>query len=99
MNAVFKKDMACTRAEMAAGLARAFGAEARAEGADTLRVPAGRGAGAGVLRVTMGPEQVRAAGLLSITHMEVTLEFEGLDGAAVKDALGRFDRAFQRGGG
>ncbi|MHC8509842.1 MAG: hypothetical protein ACYYKD_10735 [Rhodospirillales bacterium] len=93
--AVFKKDMACTRAEMAAGLARAFGAEPRAEGADILVIAAG----SGVLRVTMGPQQTRTIAMLSIKHMDVTLAFEGMDDAAVREALTRFDRAFQRGGG
>lgn len=51
------------------------------------------------LSITLGPESVRQIALMRMPTMPVTLTFSGYTQAEAEDALSRFDRAYQRGGG
>ncbi len=51
------------------------------------------------LEIVLSPETERRIALLSLPVTQVSLEFVGYDAEEAAAALGRFDRAFQRGGG
>jgi hypothetical protein len=51
------------------------------------------------LTIVLAPEAERRIALLKLPVTRVSLEFAGYEAAAVADAVARFDRAFQRGGG
>ena len=91
---VLEKDMAYSRKDMLAGLRRAFGDAVIAHD-DSVTVDLTEGC----LTVELGPELERKIALMRVVHMPVTLTFEGFSDVAYVETLGRFDRAFQRGGG
>ncbi len=51
------------------------------------------------LRVQVSPEQRRRIALLSIPYVDIRFEFQGFSATAREAFMGRFDRAFQKGGG
>lgn len=57
------------------------------------------GAGGRRLEILLSAETQRRIALLTLPVTHVSLEFVGYDADEAAAALGRFDRAFQRGGG
>jgi len=92
---VIHKEMTATREEFLRSLPRALGTEDYDREADTFAAAVG----AGRMEVHITPLPEWRIGLLALPVLKVRLSFLGLDAAAVEDALARFDRAFQRGGG
>jgi len=64
---------------------------------DGNRITAGEGGRR--LEITLSPETRRRIALLTLPVTQISLEFVGYDADEAAAALGRFDRAFQRGGG
>lgn len=92
---VVKKEMAVTHADFFRSLPNALDGEIfRVEGA---RVTVeGR---AGTWTIDLGPEGKRRIALLALPKTPVTLTFHGYSDGQREEALARFERAFQRGGG
>ena len=57
------------------------------------------GQGSRRLEILLSPETHRSIALLSLPVTHVSLQFVGYGADEAAAALGRFDRAFQRGGG
>ena len=55
--------------------------------------------GARRFEISLGPEGKRQIALLAVPATPVTLTFNGYTDAEQAEAMERFDRAFQRGGG
>lgn len=92
---VVEKEMALKRADLLRGLESAFGTSAfRVEG-DTAILGDGRKR----FEIVMGGERTRRIALLEVPAMTVGLRLTGYAPGEAEDALRRFDRAFQRGGG
>ena len=53
----------------------------------------------GIWTIELGPESTRNIALLSLPRIKVTLKFEHYKETDRRNALERFDRAFQRAGG
>lgn len=51
------------------------------------------------LQVTLSEEKVRRIALLEIVYLELELRFEGFSASDREAFMGRFERAFQKGGG
>jgi len=92
---IIKKEMAVTHADFFRSLPNALAGETCTI-TDTHVILQ---SDAGTWSITLGPERERRIALLSVPATPVTLNFEGYSDANREDAMQRFDRAFQRGGG
>jgi len=92
---VVEKEMALTHADFFRCLPNALRGETCTVTGATVRIEAADG----VWTIELGPEGKRRIALLAVPATPVKLTFEGFSEAARADALERFDRAFQRGGG
>ncbi len=93
---VVEKEMGITHADFRRLLPLALGASGftAVDGGFVFADPSGT-----TLRIALGPERVRRIALLEMPATTVTLTFEGYSDADREEALRRFERAFQRGGG
>ena len=89
------KEMSISHREFFRTLPRALGSDAYRLDDGAVRLDDG----ARRLEVVVGPEGERRIGLLTLPVTRVRLSFIGYGGTAAREALARFDRAFQRGGG
>jgi len=92
---VVEKEMALTHADFFRCLPNALDGETCTVDGTMVRIETG----AGVWTIELGPEGKRQIALLAVPATPVKLIFDGFSDAARRDALERFDRAFQRGGG
>ena len=65
---------------------------------DGASMSAGLAAG-GHIQVTLSAPKVRIIGALKLPSLNVHLEFRACTQAAIAEFVGRFDRAFHKGGG
>lgn len=92
---VVEKEMALKRADLLRGLPMALGTNAfRVDGDKAILTD-----GCKRFEIVMGGERTRRIALLEVPAMTVRLRLTGYAPAEAEDALRRFDRAFQRGGG
>lgn len=89
------KEMGITRAEFLRTLARAFPEAAVEVDGDSVGVVDG----VRRLDITLSAESERRIALMRLPTLHVRLAFAGYGAAEAAEALARFDRAFQRGGG
>lgn len=90
-----EKLMSLSRTEFEASWAAFAAGPAPAPG-----MPVRLAAGAGAVAIGFEPRPgVRLGGLLELPRAVVTFDFIGVDAAGQAELIGRFDRAFQRGGG
>ena len=92
---VIKKEMAVTHADFFRSLPNALAGESQTANGNRVTLESD----AGTWTIELGPEGKRRIALLAVPQTPVTLTFEGYSDAQREDALERFDRAFQRGGG
>lgn len=92
---VVEKEMALKRADLLRGLESAFGTDGFRVDGDAVILVDGRKR----FEIVMGDERTRRIALLEVPAMIVRLRLAGYAPEEAKQALARFDRAFQRGGG
>lgn len=92
---VVEKEMALTHADFFRSFPNALDGETYTVAGNVIRVDAGPGS----WTIELGAEGKRRIALLAVPVTPVRLVFEGYDEAALRHALERFERAFQRGGG
>ena len=92
---IIKKEMAVTHADFFRSIPNALAGETCTI-SDTQMILK---SDAGTWSIHLGPEGERRIALLSVPATLVTLTFEDYSDANRQDAMQRFDRAFQCGGG
>ncbi len=92
---VIRKEMAVTHADFFRSIPNAIDQETQTVSGTTMRLESE----AGTWTIELGPEGKRQIALLAVPATMVTLTFEEYTDAERENALERFDRAFQRGGG
>jgi len=90
-----EREMGCTREEFLRWLpAATANAPLRAEGEELVL-----SVGEGEVRIHLAERPLRRIALVALPVLAVRFRFSGLDEAARRDFLDRFDRYTQRGGG
>ncbi len=92
---VIEKEMAVTHADFFRSLPNALRGEKCSIEGDLIIILSP----AGTWTIQLGPEDIRQISLLSLPRTQVKLKFENYSKMDMKNALERFDRAFQRAGG
>jgi hypothetical protein len=92
---VIKKEMAVTHADFFRSLPNALDGEICTITGTHVVLQSN----AGIWTIDLGAEGERRIALLAVPATPVTLTFDGYSDIDRQDALERFDRAFQRGGG
>jgi hypothetical protein len=92
---IVEKEMAITHAEFFRVIRRALAGRSSVIEGNRVRIEDGGGR----LDITLAPEGERRIALVALPVTSVTLVFTGYGKTAAAEALARFDRWFQRGGG